>query len=173
MKRHRINSTRIQTPRLRAPVHPPAANGRRLDHGRVGPEDHRIQQVFGGPAGERRGVQVNDKEAPRAGRRTLAADKGYDQRSLITGLRTLGWTPHIARGPTSSLDGRTTRHASYATSQRHRKRVEESFGWGKTVGLLRKLRHRGRELVDWIFTFIMAAYNLVRLRTLIGAGGRP
>jgi hypothetical protein len=51
--------------------------------------------------------------------------------------------------------------------------VEESFGWGKTVGLLRKLRHRGRELVDWIFTFIMAAYNLVRLRTLIGAGGRP
>jgi hypothetical protein len=51
--------------------------------------------------------------------------------------------------------------------------VEESFGWGKTVGLLRKLRHRGRELVDWIFTFTMAAYNLLRLRTLIGAGGRP
>ncbi|MGH2483361.1 MAG: IS5 family transposase [Candidatus Limnocylindria bacterium] len=115
-------------------------------------------------------IELCATQPPRAGRRTLGADMGYDQRSLITGLRGLGWTPHIADGPTSILDGRTTRHAGYAESQRRRKRVEESFGWGKTVGLLRKLRHRGRELVDWIFTFTMAAYNLVRLRTLIGVG---
>ena len=115
-------------------------------------------------------IELCATQPPRAGRRTLGADLGYDQRSLITGLRELGWTPHIAQGATSVLDGRTTRHAGYATSQHRRKRVEESFGWGKTVGLLRKLRHRGRELVDWIFTFTMAAYNLVRLRTLIDVG---
>ena len=115
-------------------------------------------------------IELCATQPPRAGRRTLGADKGYDQRSLITGLRGLGWIPHIAQGPTRILDGRTTRHAGYATSQQRRKRIEESFGWGKTVGLLRKLRHRGRELVDWIFTFTMAAYNLVRLRTLIDVG---
>lgn len=115
-------------------------------------------------------IELCATQAPRAGRRTLGADKGYDQRGLIGGLRALGWTPHMAAGPTTSLDARTTRHAGYATSQQRRKRVEESFGWGKTVGLLRKLRHRGRERVDWIFTFTMAAYNLVRLRTLIAAG---
>lgn len=115
-------------------------------------------------------IELCATQPPRAGRRTLGADLGYDQQSLITGLRELSWTPHIAQGATSILDGRTTRHAGYATSQQRRKRVEESFGWSKTVGLLRKLRHRGRELVEWIFTFTMAAYNLVRLRTLIGAG---
>jgi transposase len=118
-------------------------------------------------------IELCATQPPRAGRRTLGADKGYDQRGLITGLRDLGWTPHVARGPRSSLDDRTTRHAGYAESQRRRQRVEESFGWGKTVGLLRKLRHRGRELVDWIFTFTMAAYNLVRLRTLIRVGVSP
>ena len=115
-------------------------------------------------------IELCATQPPRAGRRTLGADLGYDQRSLITGLRDLGWTPHIAQGSTSVLDGRTTRHPGYAMSQHRRKRVEESFGWSKTIGLLRKLRHRGRELVDWIFTFTMAAYNLVRLRTLIGVG---
>jgi hypothetical protein len=101
---------------------------------------------------------------------TLGADKAYDQRSLVSGLRELGWTPHLAQGPASILDGRTTRHPGYATSQQRRKRVEESFGWSKTIGLLRKLRHRGRKLVDWIVTFTMAAYSLVRLRTLIRVG---
>ena len=71
------------------------------------------------------------------------------------------------------IDERTTRHAGYAESQRRRKLVEESFGWKKTVGLLRKLRHRGTELVDWIFAFTSAAYNLVRIRTLIVAGVCP
>ena len=123
-----------------------------------------------GTAEVEQAIELCATQPPRAGRRTLGADKGYDQRRLITGLRTLGWTPHMAQGPATILDGRTTRHAGYAVSQQRRKRVEESFGWGKTIGLLRKLRHRGRELVDWIFTFTMAAYNLVRIRTLIRVG---
>ena len=75
-----------------------------------------------------------------------------------------------AEGPSSAIDGRTTRHAGYAISQRKRKLIEQVFGWMKTVGGLRKLRHRGGELVDWIVTFTAAAYNLVRLRTLLGEG---
>lgn len=70
----------------------------------------------------------------------------------------------------SAIDSRTTRHAGYQLSQRKRKRVEEVFGWMKTVGLLRKLRHRGWEKVGWMFTFAAAAYNLVRFRTLLAAG---
>ncbi len=126
-----------------------------------------------GTAEVEQAIELCATQRPRGRRRTLGADKGYDQRSLVIGLRDLGWTPHIAPGPRSLLDGRTTRHPGYATSQQHRKRVEESFGWGKTIGLLRKLRHRGRELVDWVFTFTMAAYNLVRLRTLISVGVSP
>ena len=64
---------------------------------------------------------------------------------------------------------RTTRHPGYAISQTKRKRVEEIFGWGKTIGLLDKLRHRGRDRVGWVFTFTAAAYNLVRMRNLITA----
>lgn len=109
----------------------------------------------------------------RAGRRTLGADKGYDVRRVIEGLRAAGVTPHVAQHTTrrrSTIDGRTTRHAGYAASQRRRKLIEEGFGWSKTVGLLRKLRHRGLATVGWIFTFTQAAYNLVRLRTLLRVG---
>ena len=84
-----------------------------------------------------------------------------------------GVTPHIAQHTTkrrSTLDGRTTRHAGYAESQRRRKLVEEGFGWSKTVGLLRKLGHRGLATVDWLFTFTQAEYNLVRIRTLLRVG---
>jgi len=110
---------------------------------------------------------------PRARGRTLGADKGYDVRRLTDGLRAAGVTPHVAQHTTkrrSSIDGRTTRHAGYAESQRRRKLIEEGFGWGKTVGLLRKLRHRGLATVDWVFTFTHAAYNLVRIRTLLRVG---
>jgi hypothetical protein len=78
-------------------------------------------------------------------------------------------TPHVAqnnKGRTSAIDGRTTRHPGYAVSQQKRKRVEEIFGWMKTVGGMRKLRHRGLQLVGWMFTFAAAAYNLVRIRNL-------
>jgi hypothetical protein len=71
----------------------------------------------------------------------------------------------------SAIDGRTTRHPGYAISQVKRKRVEEIFGWMKTVGGMRKLRHRGLQLVGWMFTFAAAAYNLVRMRNLVAAIG--
>ena len=106
-----------------------------------------------------------------AERVTLAADKGYDQRSLVEELRRMQVTPHVAqndkRAGGSAIDGRTTRHEGYRISQRVRKRVEEIFGWMKTVGLLDKLRHRGVELANWVFLFTATAYNLVRMRNLL------
>ena len=106
---------------------------------------------------------------PRGRRLTLGADKGYDTRDFVDAVRLLGVTPHVAQNTTtraSAIDGRTTRHGGYAVSQRRRKCVEEIFGWLKTVGLMRKMRHRGTRRVDWMFTFALAVYNLVRLRTL-------
>jgi transposase len=100
---------------------------------------------------------------------TLGADKGYDTRDFVAAVRLLGVTPHVAQNTThrtSAIDGRTTRHPGYAVSQRRRKRVEEIFGWLKTIGLMRKTRHRGTRRVDWMFTFALAAYNLVRIRNL-------
>lgn len=105
-----------------------------------------------------------------AGRRrgTVGADKNYDVRRFVRALRAQGLTPHVAaKRRYSAVDRRTTRHAGYAESQRRRKLVEQVFGWLKTVGHLRKLRHRGAERVDWTVTFAAAAYNLVRLRTLL------
>jgi len=102
-------------------------------------------------------------------RATLGADKGYDTQDFVTQCRGLDITPHVAQNTKhrrSAIDTRTTRHAGYPVSQRKRKRVEEVFGWMKTVGLLRKVRHRGRERVGWQFLFTAAVYNLVRLRTL-------
>jgi IS5 family transposase len=103
---------------------------------------------------------------------TVAGDKAYDQRGCVVGLRHLGATPHVAQYTTtahrrSAIDGRTTRHPGYVISQRKRKLVEQAFGWMKTIGGLRKLRHRGGALVDWIFTFTAAAYNIVRMRRLL------
>ena len=104
---------------------------------------------------------------------TVGGDKAYDTQAFVQDLRALDATPHVAQNTTgraSAIDGRTTRHAGYAVSQRKRKRVEEIFGWKKTVGLLRKVRHRGLKVVGWIFTFTAAAYNLVRLGKLAEAG---
>jgi transposase len=99
---------------------------------------------------------------------TVGGDKGFDVPSFVAGVRALGITPHVAQKVTgSAVDGRTTRHAGYLVSQQKRKLIEQVFGWMKTVGGLRKLRHRGGELVDWIVTFTAAAYNLIRLRTLL------
>jgi len=97
---------------------------------------------------------------------SLGADKGYDQADGVRELRRMQITPHVAQKQRSALDRRTTRHVGYQTSQRVRKRVEEVFGWMKTIGLLRKLRHRGLDRVGWMFTFTAAAYNLVRARNL-------
>ena len=102
-------------------------------------------------------------------RLTLAADKNYDTRDFVHRLRQMRITPHVAQNTTnrsSAIDRRTTRHAGYALSQQKRKRVEQSFGWMKTIGMLRKVKLRGREKVGWLFTFTAAAYNLMRLQRL-------
>jgi transposase len=99
---------------------------------------------------------------------TVGGDKNFDVAAFVAALRALAITPHVAQKAVgTAIDGRTTRHAGYAISQQTRKLIEQVFGWMKTVGGLRKLRHRGRELVDWIVTFTAAAYNLIRLRTLL------
>ena len=121
--------------------------------------------------GERDAALVMVADVPRR-QITLGGDKGYDYPAFIAELRHLQVTPHVAQNTTkrrSAIDRRTTRHAGYAISQRMRKRVEEVFGWLKTVGLLRKLRHRGGPKVDWIFRFAAAAYNLIRIRNLVSA----
>ena len=101
---------------------------------------------------------------------TLGADKAYDTEDFVNELRAMGVTPHVAqntRGRRSAIDGRTTRHTGYAISLRVRKRIEEAFGWIKTVAGQRKTRFRGRDRVGWAFTFAAAAYNLVRLPKLL------
>jgi transposase len=103
---------------------------------------------------------------------TVGGDKAYDTQEFVQSLRALKATPHMAQnlnGRKSAIDGRTTRHPGYAVSQRLRKRVEEIFGWMKTVGNLRKTRHRGKDRVGWVFTLTAAAYNLVRMRNLTAA----
>src|SRR5512134_266607 len=108
----------------------------------------------------------------RAAQITVGADKAYDNEAFVEGMRFMDATPHVAQNTSrrcSRIDARTTRHAGYAVSQIKRKRIEEIFGWLKTVALLRKLRHRGRAIVEWIFTFALSAYNLVRIRNLTAA----
>ena len=104
---------------------------------------------------------------------TVGADKGYDTQGFVQEMRERKVTPHVSqnvnRNGGSAIDGRTTRHAGYQVSQRKRKRIEEVFGWLKTVGMLRKTRHRGVFKVGWVFTFAAAAYNLVRMRNLLSA----
>src|SRR5262249_15950710 len=104
---------------------------------------------------------------------TLGADKGYGPKEfsqeLIQELGEQQVTAHIACKANSSIDARTTRHRGYAISQNKRKRIEEIFGWLKTVAGLRKTRHRGVARVEWMFTFALAGYNLVRMRNLLPA----
>jgi transposase len=112
-----------------------------------------------------------EKIAPRKRRVSVAADKNYDTIGFTKAMRELNVTPHVTQNTTkkgrrSSIDGRTTRHNSYAISQKFRKRIEEVFGWLKTVGLFRKTRYRGVEKIDWHFTLAVTAYNLVRMRNL-------
>lgn len=109
-------------------------------------------------------------EGYRGGRRcTLGADKQYDARNFVAQLRQSQVTPHVAQNNTrrkSAIDHRTTRHTGYQVSQKKRKRVEEIFGWLKTIALVRKVRHRGCERVGTVFVWAAAIYNLVRLRNL-------
>ena len=104
-----------------------------------------------------------------ARRRTIAADKGYDTKGFVADSRALGFTPHVAQhsnGRRSAIDGRTTRHAGHEVSMRIRKRVEEPFGWIKTIGGGHKLRYIGRERNQAWFKTVTAVYNLIRITAL-------
>jgi len=123
-----------------------------------------------GTAEREAGLRLLARQRRRRGRRrmSVAADKGYDTADFVAGVRALRVTPHVARKKRgSAIDGRTSRHGSYAVSLRRRKLIEEGYGWMKDIGGLRKLRHRGKAKVTALFTFTCAAYNLVRLRTLL------
>jgi len=127
--------------------------------------------TLAGGHGERNAaLHMIETHAERPKAVTLGADKAYDSRDFVNELRSLNVTPHVAQNTSdrrSAIDGRTTRHAGYAVSQRIRKRIEEAFGWMKTVGGQRKTRFRGRDRVGWAYTFAAAAYNLVRLPKLL------
>ena len=124
-----------------------------------------------GTAERRAASDMLDTLDPGSTRRiTLGADKGYDAAEFVEQLRTMCVTPHIAaKAKASAIDGHTTRHAGYAVSQRKRKLVEEPFGWGKTVGPIRKTMLRGLKRVCAQFTLTMAAYNLAWLPRLLAA----
>jgi transposase len=122
---------------------------------------------------ERDAALVMLEQLPGTNRVTVGADKAYDTKDFVAECRNLKVTPHVAqnlkRSGGSAIDERTTRHDGYAISQKKRKRIEESFGWLKTIALMRKVRHRGIHKVGWVFTFAAAAYNLVRMRNLLAS----
>jgi hypothetical protein len=121
--------------------------------------------------GERAAALAMLDTVPGKRRKTLAADKGYDTRDFIAGCRQRRTTPHVASHKTrwggSAIDGRTTRHATYAASQVVRKRIEEHFGWAKTVGRLRQTVYRGLKRMDQQFKLTMTASNIVRMARIL------
>ena len=133
-----------------------------------------------GTAEREAALAMIERHAPGQRRLTLGADKAYDVRTFTADLRRMLVTPHIAQNDTvnrrgvhrpSSIDDRTTRHPGYLASQRLRKRIEEAFGWAKTIAGLAKAKLRGTRRVGFRFTFAMAAYNLVRLPRLLAEVG--
>jgi len=131
--------------------------------------DSRVWEATG--TAERYAALEMLQELPGSGGVTVGGDKGFDTADFVRECRNMWVTPHVAqnlgRRGGSAIDNRTTLHEGYALSQKKRKRIEECFGWLKTIALLRKVRHRGTLKVDWIFTFACAAYNLVRMRNLM------
>jgi transposase len=130
--------------------------------------------LAGGHAERVAALHMIEPRADRPTAITLGADKAYDAEDFVNELRSMNATPHVAQntsGRSSAIDGRTTRHGGYAVSQRIRKRIEEAFGWIKTIAGQEKTSFRGRDRVAWAFTFAAAAYNLVRLPKLIAEAG--
>ena len=105
-------------------------------------------------------------------KRTVGADKNYDTAGFVADCRAMNITPHVARNDNrrggSAIDGRTSRHTGYKVSQRSRKRVEEPFGWGKSIGLIRQMKVRGLSKVNSVFMMTMIGWNLTRMRALHG-----
>jgi len=133
--------------------------------------DTRLTRVSG-HAERLAALDMIERFAARPGAITLGGDKGYDAADFVEELRTVNVRPHVAQntsGRRSAIDGRTTRHPGYTASQSFRKRIEEAFGWMKTIGGLRKTKLRGLPKVDWAFSFVAAAYNLVRAPKLLAA----
>jgi len=126
-----------------------------------------------GLAERRAATAMADERLAGSRRITLGGDKGYDTRDFVASCRALNITPHVAQNDTrpggSALDARTTHHPGYEVSQRIRKRIEEAFGWMKTVGGLRKTRYRGRERVQMHAYLVGTAYNLLRIARLVPA----
>ena len=124
-----------------------------------------------GHAERRAALDMIHRQSPGSARRlTLGADKGYDSADFVAALRKACVTPHVAqKARHSAIDGRTTRHAGYALSQQRRKKIEEPFGWAKTVGGMAQTVHRGLDRVRARFTLSMAACNLARLPKLLAA----
>jgi hypothetical protein len=124
---------------------------------------------------EREAAEAMIDDLSRGHRITLGADKGYDTADFVATTRCQGVTPHVTQNNKrrrSAIDGRTTRHPGYKVSQRVRKRIEEVFGWMKTVGGQRKTRYRGTAKVGWMFTLSAAAYNLIRMPKLLAAAAQ-
>lgn len=126
--------------------------------------------TLAGGTAERAAALAMLTQVPRAAHVTLGCDKAYDTADFVADARAAGVTPHVSQNTTrrrSAIDGRTTRHPGYAVSAFKRRLAEGVWGWCKTIGLLRKTRHRGKPKVGWVFTFTLAVYDLVRMRTLI------
>ena len=123
--------------------------------------------------GERAAALAMLDSVPGTHPKTVAADKAYDTRDFIAACRQRRITPHVAANDArlggSAIDGRTMRHPGYAISQTIRKRIEEHFGWGKTVGRIRQTVFRGLRRVDQQFKLTMAASNIVRIARILSA----
>lgn len=132
--------------------------------------DAEVSQADG--YGERTTAHKMLARLPGKRRKTVGADKGYDTKDFVASCRKGKITPHIARNTKrrggSALDGRTTRHKGYAASLKVRKRIEEGFGWGKTIGQIRQVKHRGKTRVDDVFKLTYIGWNLIRMRNLQG-----
>ena len=132
--------------------------------------DARLTKVSG-HAERLAALDMIEPHADRPNAITLGGDKGLDAADFVMELRDINVTPHIAQNTTrrSAIDRRATRHSGYEISQRIRKRVEEGFGWMKTIGGIGRMKYRGRERVAWTFTLAAAAYNLIRMPKLMEA----
>jgi transposase len=135
--------------------------------------DARLTQATGTAERDAAEEMVRAAKRRHRGKLTVGGDKGFDTQGFVAALRAMGVTPHVAqneRHRRSAIDGRTTRHKGYELSQWKRKLIEKVFGWMKTVGVLRKTRHRGAPRVGWMFIFCLAAFDLLRIRNLEAAG---
>ena len=134
--------------------------------------DGRLTQATGTAERDAAEEMVRAAKRRHRGRLTVGGDKGFDTQGFVAALRAMGVTPHVAQNEShrrSAIDSRTTRHKGYELSQWKRKLIEQVFGWMKTVGVLRKTRHRGAPRVGWMFIFCLAAFDLLRIRNLEAA----